>query len=105
MKRSAHCEHRLLTWVWCLDVDIQRGEGSSTDVLVTIEITRGLNGGSLSFPLMLDDPGAFVDVEMMAGSGRNDAFVALKGDLADVNKLLSDIDYDTPKNMRVLKAY
>lgn len=87
------------------DLDIARGEGSDSTVLVVIIVEKGENGGRLQFLELLDESkvaqNQFVNVN--AGKIVNSIKIAFLAPLADANRVVSQIEYSAPENPGTVK--
>ena len=87
------------------DLDIARGEGHDSTMMVILIVTKGENGGRLKFLELLDETkvaqNQFVDVR--SGKLINSIKIAFLAPLADANRVLSQIEYSAPENPGTVK--
>ena len=87
------------------DLDIARGEGSDSTMMVVIIVEKGENGGRLQFSELLDESkvtqNQFVNVK--GGKIVNSIKIAFLAPLTDANRVLSQIEYSAPENPGTVK--
>ena len=87
------------------DLDIARGEGSDSTLMVAIIVEKGENGGRLEFTELLDETKAAQNqfVNVRTGKIVNSIKIAFLAPLADANRVLSQIEYTAPENPGTVK--